>query len=220
MKSITQPIQMTLPFEGKVCPRCDTWKPLADFGKHGKYKQTYCRNCCSVLGKAYYHANREECLIKQALYRQVNPEIVKQARIRCKERRRLVYNRRAVIYARLNPQKIKQARDASRAKYSQKYNERACQWRKNNRDKTRHNKLVRYAREKGAQGSYTLAEWEAMKRLYNYSCLRCHRSEPDIKLTRDHVLPIALGGSNTIDNIQPLCWSCNSSKKAKHIDYR
>jgi 5-methylcytosine-specific restriction endonuclease McrA len=43
---------------------------------------------------------------------------------------------------------------------------------------------------------------------------------PDVKLTQDHVVPLARGGSNLIDNIQPLCASCNSSKGTQTIDYR
>jgi 5-methylcytosine-specific restriction endonuclease McrA len=44
--------------------------------------------------------------------------------------------------------------------------------------------------------------------------------EPGIVLTRDHVVPLKHGGLNTIENIQPLCGSCNSRKHLKHIDYR
>lgn len=45
----------------------------------------------------------------------------------------------------------------------------------------------------------------------------CVEAKP---LTLDHVLPIAVGGSNTIDNAQPLCAMCNSIKGVQHIDYR
>ncbi len=31
----------------------------------------------------------------------------------------------------------------------------------------------------------------------------------------DHIVPLAAGGSNTIDNLQPLCRSCHSKKTVK-----
>lgn len=41
-------------------------------------------------------------------------------------------------------------------------------------------------------------------------CVACFRS--DVPLTRDHIIPISRGGHDGIDNIQPLCRRCNSSK--------
>jgi 5-methylcytosine-specific restriction endonuclease McrA len=29
-----------------------------------------------------------------------------------------------------------------------------------------------------------------------------------------------MGGTHTVDNVQPLCGPCNSRKHANHIDYR
>ena len=79
------------------------------------------------------------------------------------------------------------------------------------------------ARQRGLReipGAHTAQEWEALKAKYNNTCLCCGKVEPEIALTRDHVLPITKGGTDNIDNIQPLCWSCNSSKNDKHVDYR
>lgn len=41
------------------------------------------------------------------------------------------------------------------------------------------------------------------------------------KLTIDHVIPVARGGANNIENLQLLCGKCNSAKGARVvIDYR
>jgi hypothetical protein len=52
---------------------------------------------------------------------------------------------------------------------------------------------------------------------YGKKCLCCG-SEKNISL--DHIIPIKKGGKNTLDNLQPLCKSCNSKKGIKIIDYR
>lgn len=78
----------------------------------------------------------------------------------------------------------------------------------------------RRARKLAAPGSFTQGEFYALCAQYNHTCLCCGRSEPDIALTADHVVPLIKGGSNDISNIQPLCFSCNSSKHVRTIDYR
>ena len=87
-------------------------------------------------------------------------------------------------------------------------------------ERLRWHQIQRRARKLGAIGSYTEDEWAALKAEYNYMCLCCKQQEPFIKLSVDHVVPLVLGGSNDISNIQPLCRSCNSRKHAKSTDYR
>jgi 5-methylcytosine-specific restriction endonuclease McrA len=68
-------------------------------------------------------------------------------------------------------------------------------------------------------GFHSEAEWISLKTKYNFTCPSCKRKEPEIKLTRDHVLPLLLGGKNDITNIQPLCLKCNTKKHTQTIRY-
>lgn len=93
-------------------------------------------------------------------------------------------------------------------KYRERNYEKVLSWGKRRR-----------ALKAGASGSHTLGEWETLKAQYNWTCPCCVKSEPLIKLTEDHIIPLTKGGSDNIENIQPLCGSCNSRKKTKTIYY-
>ena len=76
------------------------------------------------------------------------------------------------------------------------------------------------ARKRKAEGSHTFGEWELLKRQYGYVCPACRKKEPEIKLSEDHIIPLDKGGSDYIENIQPLCVSCNTIKHTKTIRYK
>ena len=77
----------------------------------------------------------------------------------------------------------------------------------------RKHEQTRRNRIKNNGGTHTKKQWEFLKGAYKYQCQRCLRKEPEIKLTKDHIISIKNGGSNDIGNIQPLCRSCNSKKR-------
>ncbi len=90
----------------------------------------------------------------------------------------------------------------------------------------RRNRANLYTYRKGINGGYhTKHEWEYKLTGFD-RCPRCGRfwkdipPRPDTRYryvwTKDHIIPITSGGSNNIDNLQPLCYQCNSSKCASY----
>lgn len=73
--------------------------------------------------------------------------------------------------------------------------------------------------KQASEGSHTFGEWELLKKQYGYTCPSCKMKEPKIKLTEDHIIPLSKGGSDYIENIQPLCGGCNSKKYTKTIKF-
>ena len=87
--------------------------------------------------------------------------------------------------------------------------------------KTRRPILQNYrAKKNGGGGSFTVEEFETLCNFYDNKCLCCGTPAHIKPLTADHVVPVSKYGSSYIENIQPLCQSCNSSKGDKTIDYR
>ena len=67
--------------------------------------------------------------------------------------------------------------------------------------------------------THTKEEWKEMKDIIGH-CVMCGKSADETMLVKDHIIPLYQGGSDGIDNLQPLCRSCNSRKGADSNDYR
>lgn len=60
-------------------------------------------------------------------------------------------------------------------------------------------------------GTHTSDEWALIVEWHDSKCCKCG-AECDGGPVKDHIKPIYQGGSDAIENIQPLCRSCNAAK--------
>ena len=81
--------------------------------------------------------------------------------------------------------------------------------------KTAHRNTPRSKQISG--GKHTAADIMELRTLQNHRCARC-KVDVQHGFHVDHIMPLALGGSNTKENLQILCQKCNLSKGAKHPD--
>ncbi len=117
-----------------------------------------------------------------------------------------------------NPDKVKASRrnnylryiDARRA-YARV---RVPIWRRNNPEKKRIINRALRAKKRSAIGSHTAEQILEMLTKQNWKCVACGISIKDRRHI-DHIMPLHLGGSNNIENLQGLCQFCNCSKHAK-----
>lgn len=68
-------------------------------------------------------------------------------------------------------------------------------------------------------GTHTKEEWLELCAKYDFKCCNCKSEVIGTTPTKDHIIPTFLGGSDAIENLQPLCRECNTSKGRKTINY-
>ena len=89
-------------------------------------------------------------------------------------------------------------------------------WKKLNYDKYLQVKRDGERRRKYSlkSGKINVEDWKNMLDECGGACLHCGSTQD---ITQDHIIPLSKGGQNVIENIQPLCRSCNSKKHDKII---
>lgn len=179
----------------KVCNRCG--------GIVRTRSRNGCVTCAIARGRDWGVKNRKKKQAYNAAWRQANREYVREKSRVWYQANKKSSRRRSSAWAKRNPDHVRR---------------RVAAWRRANPNKVKqyaHNRRTRLAKN---GGTFTSEEWIALCSKYDNKCLCC--GHDDVELTVDHVIPISKGGSNSIDNLQPLCGPCNSGKGAKSTDYR
>lgn len=133
---------------------------------------------------------------------------------------RYYYRNRDRISAALNTPANREYLRKYRKKYNEANRERrkahATAYRLKYPEKWAAMRQVIMSRRRGNGGSFSVDEWVEKCAGFGNVCVCCGGGG---KLTVDHITPASEGGGSFIENIQPLCQSCNSSKHTKTIEY-
>jgi 5-methylcytosine-specific restriction endonuclease McrA len=102
-----------------------------------------------------------------------------------------------------------------RAKNLEAVKQRRKRWEDRNKQKCKEYRSNRKAKLRGGIGTFTRAEVRLLFAKQKSKCAFCFTPIAMDTLHRDHIVPLARGGSNWIANIQLLCANCNHRKSAK-----
>ena len=115
-------------------------------------------------------------------------------------------------YKERNSEKIKARYEATH----EKRNAANREWKRAHPESARKHNRLRDLKKRCVLGSHTSKEWQAILRKHGGKCAHCASKE---RITKDHIIPLELGGSDYALNLQPLCLSCNSGKRDRLPEY-
>lgn len=188
------------------------------------------RDKYTEYARAYYHLHKDERSAYMMKWRAKNPDRNKATQRksynknidsrRARNKQRRIDNGEEIRAKEREVYAIPGNRMKRRNKYLNNIDKHLAQnreYKKSHLLGHRINEQNRRAKKLGNGGIFTENEFLAVCDLFGNKCTCCGCT---VNITADHVIPLIKGGRNTIDNIQPLCLSCNCSKGSKTIDYR
>lgn len=206
--------------ETKLCPKCKIVKPVSEFRKNKtRYDglDSYCKPCRQDYTKQDRNKDSQRYRDYYNKWRKENVETAKQNYqewYKANKQRKLDYNKKHNKENKEHNNQLAVKRRYKNIEANRAY--RRFLYYKNPQATIQINHRRR-AQKRNSEGSYTQIQWKALCELHDNRCLCCGEQKP---LTVDHVIPLSKGGTNNIDNIQPLCKSCNSKKWQQSTDYR
>lgn len=224
----------------KICTKCKIEQDESNFirtSTTNPHLRSTCRKCNNKQALLWSHRNKNKKSESYRRWAKKNPEKLRlnrydyflRHREKNKELCRLKYNSNKEKYKLIN--KKWQVRNQDRVKvikanwYQLHRNEtilRTKLWKKNNPEQSRllasRNCHVRRSRIKNTIRTLTAKQWQDILTEHDFRCAYCGiRFSQTTPPTKDHKIPVKLGGDFTYENIVPACLSCNSRKHTKII---
>jgi len=188
----------------KQCSTCKAFKPFEAFYKNARTLDGYvyqCKKCQIAYTKNWIKNNPEKRAAAQRSYNQKNPYKVKKWGVTWRTKHLQKLRARHALYYAKHAGAIK----AKQSLYRHNHPEVMAVARHRYR-----------ALKRNAQGSHTASDLKFLFVAQQGKCAMCHASFAQVKCHIDHIMPLALGGSNDKSNLQLLCATCNKRKSKKH----
>lgn len=188
----------------KVCSKCKAEREPSEFCLDRSRRDgihPHCIHCRRQKARNYYVANKPRLLAQSKAWIKKN-----------KERHRALCVKSSLALRLRDPMRASRYYLANREKIIRK----TTAYRKANPEIAAAIYRNRRARIKGNGGIHTASDILGLLIKQEHRCAIC-----DLVLVKyhvDHMMPIKLGGSNDVGNLQILCPQCNVRKNARHPD--
>lgn len=170
--------------------------------------RSICKVCQRAAGKEYHARTRDRKIAYGRSYRLENAG--KCAAYRAKNRERINARKRAYIQE--NMALILKKNAGYAAKNPERVRGWKQKWKRENRLAGAIHAQTRRARKVSVGGTFTKADVETLQIQQRNKCAAPWCRRPLEKFHVDHIVPLALGGSNDRLNLQLLCPLCNVQK--------
>lgn len=196
----------------KFCKRCGTDTERNALGR--------CMVCVRANSAKWAAANRDRVRATTKDWEAANPEKARALKAKWRETNRERARKASAEWNAKNPERMRAASARYYAANPEKARSSHAAWRAANPEANRVHLNNRRARKVASSGKLSKGLSDRLFKLQRGKCA-CGCKQPlgtDYHL--DHIMPLALGGTNTDDNMQLLTALCNLQKHAKHpIDF-
>ena len=191
----------------KTCPKCGVAKPVSEYQKNKSKKSGFCTNCkpcVAEYNRSRYLDNQEEIKARCRSRYETHGDLMRAAK---------------KVYAAANAESIA----AKKADWAKANRHRILEWKRARRIANPQSGRVdwqnRRARKINNGGRLSPGLAKRLFFLQRGKC-PCCKQPLGANYHLDHKMPLALGGTNTDDNMQLMRAVCNQKKHAKHpIDF-